>query len=592
MSSIYQVSSNNVLVRSEPIGVESTVTGTVSKGTNVVASDEQNGFIKTEYGWISANQLRLVSVDGQKTRSFVNRSVENARASGGMLDVINPIVLDAYEVIQASRRSANNTIRESYNIDTTLDERLLENANAMCKPPQFCKAADPQVFKNYKIGRVYAESVLSHAIIVSICPCKVKYLPTFSSEEQKGFFSDILSSGGDASMIAKVTEDYQKSGGAGNFYEAAGDWASHINKVNAILRTASVFLGIGDLLVPGTTTKYKHFSWDRAWGENMVTDSGAANPGSSSRGFLEKWKLSAGSLLSSVATGFRDGVIADGTFLHFYADGDNTSYTDDHQNTTRSSMIESALSSVDEIVKEFNFLAGEYQNSPIAEDVDRAIDGLGDNWFGNILKTGRGYFEGARLAFPQILDTSTFQRSISVNLKCVAPNATPEAIFLYTMVPMAHVMALSMPGQYSANMYTFPPIVKINCTGWFNCDLAVISDLRITRGGNDSRQWTNDRLAQEIDISFSVTPLYSQLMIPTARKPFSALFNRGFMEYIGSITGIEMKTIQATLKWDLMKMMIGNKYDPRYGIGELIRGIGRSWTDKVANSLDKLTKMP
>ena len=393
-------------------------------------------------------------------------------------------------------------------------------------------------------------------------------------------------------MKDKVRDDYEKSGGGGNFYEAAGDWATHINKVNAILRTAAVFLGISDLTVPGTTTKYKHFSWDRAWGENVVSDTGVAKPGDSSRGFLEKWALGAGSLLSSVATGFADGVIADGTFVHFYADGDNTSYSDDHQNTTRSSMIESALSSVDEIVKEFNFLAGEYQNSTAAEDINKAIDGLGDNWFGNIIKTGRGYFEGARLAFPQILDSSSFQRSISVNLKCVAPNATPEAIFLYTMVPLAHIIAMALPGQYSANMYTFPPLVKINCTGWFNCDLAVISDLRITRGGNDSRQWTTDRLAQEIDISFSVTPLYTQLMVPSSRKPFSTLFNRGFMEYIGSITGIDMKSNHLTLKWDLMKMMIQNKYDPRYGIGETVRGVGRSLTDRVSTMLDKYIKMP
>ena len=560
LAKIYEVISDNVSARTVPSADPTAIVGDVMKGSKVEVTEESNGYVKTQYGWINANNVRLISIDGKSTREGVSRSV--ARAASSITTSAAVQSLGTVTSIVEPRQEVNNT----YKVNTTLDKRLIDNANAMCTPPQFCKAADPQIYEGYNIGRVYTESVLTHAIIVSMCPCKVKYLPTFSKEHQKDFLAKALQSASDSSVINNLNDDFAADG-AGNFYEATGAWGTHMSRVNAMLRMESILLGIGDKTVPGTAIKYKNMSWDLPWGKNgepaIVQAARNVNTNPSQISGLARLASNTGSAMSELFQGIADDVIGDGTWLHFYADGDNTSYSDDHSNSTRASAIEGMMNSVDDIVKELNFLIGEvHDDNAVTEDLNRAIDGLGDGFLSNILKTGRGYFEGARLAFPQILDTSEFRRSISVNLKCVAPCADPEAIFLYTSVPRAHIMAMALPGQYSSNMYTFPPLVKINCKGWFNCDLAVISDLRITRGGTDNRGWTRDRLATEIDISFSVTPLYSNLMIPSTKKPFSALSNRGFIEYISAISGVDMKQNNVQLKADMIGMMLSNRYNP------------------------------
>ena len=583
---VYEATSDNIVVRSEPNGGNSSISGTISKGTTLYVEEEKEGYVKTQYGWVNDSQVRLVSIDGVTQRNTISRSVSRAssRAATSTVTVNTSNATNSTRVVPLTTKNA-----QDYKVKTTLDQRLLRNSGALCIPPQFCSAADPQIYEGYKIGRVYAESVLSHAIVVSMCPCKVKYLPTFTKEEQKTFFDSVLASA--KGIEGALNRDYEADG-AGNFYEATGAWRTHINRVNAILRLTSIMMGIGDKKVPGTNTAYKNFSWDTGYGSLTDGTVTGGNNGGGVIGTLSSMFTGAKDVFAEAFHAIEEGVISDGTYIHFYADGDNTSYSDDHQNTTRSSAIESALSTVDDLAKEFNFLMGEVQDSKISEDVNRAIDGLGDGFIANILKTGRGYFEGARLAFPQILDSSTFGRSINVSLKCVAPCADPEAIFLYTMVPQAHIMAMALPGQYSSNMYTFPPIVKINCTGWFNCDLAVISDLRITRGGSDSRMWSVDRLATETEITFTVTPLYSQLMVPTTSKPFSALFNRGFMEYIASISGIDMKVNNVDLKAEMLKM-IASGARPDNMARNSVMGLSRSLLDSSAIQFaQKMLRMP
>lgn len=586
---IYEATSDNVLARTSPNADPTNVAGSVAKGSTLEVTDEQNGYVKTQYGWVSSANIRLVSIDGNQTRSAVKNAV--SRATGG-----NTIrVSNSSNASKLSNNLTGQYIANTYKVKTTLDKRLLDNANALCVPPQFNAAADPQIFSGYKIGRVHAESVLSNAIIVSMCPCKVKYLPTFSKEEQKSLFDTAMQAAGDSSIAKNLGDDWAADG-SGNFYEATGAWNTHINRVNAILRLEAIMMGIGDKLVPGTKIKYKNMSWDLPFGSIADPAIMRANTDNTLLGGLTKLIKGAGAALSETFQGVADDVLDDGTWVHFYADGDNTSYSDDHSTTTKASAIEGMMNSLDDLVKEFNFLLGEvHDNNQFVQDISTAIDSMGDSAIANFVKTGKGYFEGARLAFPQILDTSEFRRSISVNVKCVAPCGDPEAIFLYTSIPRAHIMSMALPGQYSANMYTFPPLVKINCKGWFNCDLAVISDLRITRGGSDNRAWTRDRLATEIDISFSVTPLYSQLMVPTTKKPFSALSNRGFIEYIAATSGVDMKMNNAALKAEMVGMMLSNRYNPidKNFWSDRTGGLYRSFLDSfITQTTQKITHMP
>ena len=62
-------------------------------------------------------------------------------------------------------------------------------------------------------------------------------------------------------------------------------------------------------------------------------------------------------------------------------------------------------------------------------------------------------------------------------------------------------------------MYTFPFLCKVFIQGIYNSDLSVITGLDIKRGGSDDTCWTIDGLPTEISCSFTITPLYTKLMI-------------------------------------------------------------------------------
>ena len=100
-------------------------------------------------------------------------------------------------------------------------------------------------------------------------------------------------------------------------------------------------------------------------------------------------------------------------------------------------------------------------------------------------------------------------------------------------------------------MYTFPFVVRVYQQGNFNAQLAVISSIEINRGGDDGSAWTVDGLSTAWNVSITVTPLYSKLMMTSAEHPLLFLRNEGMLEYLGNLCGLDLKIHNSGVKYKL-----------------------------------------
>ena len=95
-----------------------------------------------------------------------------------------------------------------------------------------------------------------------------------------------------------------------------------------------------------------------------------------------------------------------------------------------------------------------------------------------------------------------------------------------------------------------------------NCDLAYMHSLDLTRGGSDNTSWTVDGLPTEITASFTITPLYSNMMVTSGKNPFMFMNNTALMEYLGTMCGTDLKSNNLNVKVQIAKNLLENRvYD-------------------------------
>ena len=106
------------------------------------------------------------------------------------------------------------------------------------------------------------------------------------------------------------------------------------------------------------------------------------------------------------------------------------------------------------------------------------------------------------------------------------------------------------------NAKEFKPKLRLNLIE--NKDLAFISNLDLVRGGSDNTSWTVDGLATEITARFTITPLYSNMMVTSSRNPFLYMGNTALIEYLGKLCGLDMKVNNLQVKTKLANQLLAN----------------------------------
>jgi uncharacterized protein YraI len=552
--SIYVVKSSNGLnIRSGP-GTNYAKVGVLAYRQQVNAYEGKSG---TDGGktitWVRINSPSANQWVAQMYLSFsktVKTSSSSPSAASATVSEGTPTNL-SYE----NEDSVNDYYGGGSTISGTNDsdyETLMKRyLTAFGCPPTFTNDVDPCYYSGFgdTVGHEAARTIFESPSILSICPGTVDYLPGFGSDKYQGkqfmIYLNALAKG-DSNLVSKLQDNVQDKLN-GKLYEFKSAYTEYIDHVNPLCREAALLMGIGDDLMPGTQTKLKNFDY----GYWTTPDSQNGSKGASI--FAQTWV--------NLNT-----AVSDKHYIHFFVNHQGTSINENMDTQTEASEIEqlfSGTSQLSELASNLQFLFGGAIGSSDAEkDINQIISNMGNktDWVSSFVKIAHNYLKGGRLVFPQMVSTMSYNKSISCELKFMSPYGRKLSVFLRCIVPAIHLLVFMLPKQLTGNMYTYPFICRVYQQGQFNSDLAVMTDLRLTRGGSDNTSWTVDGLSTEIDASFTITPLYSNLIVPSASDPLLLLNNTSLMEYIGNLCGVDLKLNNLNAKVEIAKSAIENKF--------------------------------
>lgn len=142
---------------------------------------------------------------------------------------------------------------------------------------------------------------------------------------------------------------------------------------------------------------------------------------------------------------------------------------------------------------------------------------------------------GMRVMFPELWRDSSYSKAINMNFNFVSPYGDPLSIFQYVYVPFAALLCFTLPRQADSNGYVSPFFVRADIPGLITSDLALISDMSWTRGG-DQGLFTKDGLPRAISGTFTIYDLYPYLAMTKRLSYLSA--NPSYTVFLDGMAGL------------------------------------------------------
>ena len=525
-------------------------------GTYVQTTD------KTTYGWVSKSDIKSKTTETTPTDWRQSQQGKDA------------ILRESYD--NTNYNPMGYSAEKRY---LGTEEYYKENMSKLnyCfgTPPKFNMDIDIQYVSDVGIGRVLSQTYYANPTILSICPGKVKMFPhLFNKSERDSLFNAIYEAAGtgDASVLQKLNSDKNSDILNGSLYEFSQDTEDYAKRVNLLCRACAVLLGIGNERMPYTSTKLVNFDY-AYW---SIRKKYSPSTGKVQNVFTDFWKGGFEALTSG---------ITDQNYVHFLISTENTSVDESVNTSTEPSFLENMLSSVNNISNQLSYLSGiGFNNQMDAKDnINNILNGvIGENGW---TKLADNVLSGGKLKIPKIVSDTDYSQGISCSLTFISPYGNPKSVFLWCIVPICHLLAFALPKQLSDSMYSYPYLLKVNQKGWFNSNLAVMTSIKVLRGGSDNTSWSSEGLATEWTVNFDITPLYSQLTLPSTDHPFLFMKNDGLIDYLGNMCGFDLKANNLDVKRRLIGNFIANKFT---GIPNDIQ---RWSSDKVSNAVSKIFQL-
>lgn len=530
--------------------------------------------IKTSSGW---HQINYKSGTGWVDATYVKTT-----SSASYISVTDVKVVTAAQATQeADRVAAQKEVdsesnykyftnysynpSQGLNNDTYYKEFAARINSCFGTPPKYNMDIDIQYITDVGYGRVMLETFYSSPTILSICPGKVKMFPNLFGKEKDTAWSLLMAAAtGNSSLEEKIRNDSDAKF-SGKMYTFATDTAGFAKRVNVLCRACAVLLGIGDQTLPGTSYKLVNFDYSY-WSIRK-----SYSPGST---------IKDKSIFNAFWTGGVDavsGAITDKNYIHFLLSNSDTSINESISTNTDASIMSGMMGTLNSATAALAYFTGSGfdEEANIVKQIADTLNmgGNADSW----AKLGNNLLKGGQMVLPKNITGVNYGQAISCSLSFISPYGAPMSIFLWCIVPIMHILALSLPKQIADNMYTFPFICRVCQKGWFNSNLACISDVQITRGGNENTSWTQENLATEWNVTFSVVPLIENLMVTSSDNPFLFIKNEGLVDYLGNMCSYDLKSNNLSDKVKLFTAFAVNKYT---GIPNNIN----NWVnDKIAN---------
>lgn len=253
---------------------------------------------------------------------------------------------------------------------------------------------------------------------------------------------------------------------------------------------------------------------------------------------------------------FMDVLETNMNYVQFYIDPG--SFNENASNQTGSSTLENLLTnSAGTTLKEFQFIvnssgASQEQLSQMATFTEGTaqslLNALNSSTTSNgiitpllsrVANVGNNIISGDTMIFPQIYTGSEYSKGYNITITLKTPYGNKFSYYMDILVPLFHLVALTMPRQSTANTYSSPFIIKASIPGIMNCSLGIVDSITIDK--NVSGEGLSvDGYPLEVKVGLNIKDLYSDLMITPSTDPALFVTNSGLMEYLAINCGLDL----------------------------------------------------
>ena len=516
----------------------------LKKGFQFVYSGKTTNKDKKEWYKISSGQYVYSGNCKLWTRYY-----DNNQNTAGLKDSKNADYLDASskKVKLKNAKQLDADIKSMVNNATASLESAIDGSMRMFGlPHQLTENNDYRLSKKTKLGTMFTETFIMDAPLVYIKPGGSNFLPGMTEKQKKNMLNAIIRS---ASKEEKASAFARKlanmSDNDWRYFDFQGRYAEYIANVNKLCRIGSVFLDLNDVKVPWEPSKtYGTYSWAHYRFSSIYQ---------SSEDYSGKKKTTKDyiALAGKTAKDLVKKMMSDDEYVKFYVDA-NTSFSESSSNGTTESMISQFTDSLESFGKELAFVSGvsganiDKVVNASTSTIDSAVNNIakGDGAISTFLKrltgVGKQVLAGSNFLTPEIWSSSDYSKSYSFSITLATPYGCREAWYLNIFVPLMHLLALALPMQESANTYKAPMLVRAFAPGWFSCDLGIIDQISIEKGGSGDA-WSSCGLPNEVKVSISIKDLYANLALPNEKGGIKAWFsNTGLMNYLMVNCGVDV----------------------------------------------------
>ena len=592
-----------------PQGYQLTAKSTKKDGAGVI-------WYETDFGWVNSkfvkqpNQVKQAKAATPMVMAAVNSednySADKVPANPGVnTRSLISSVTDVVDTLSAAGVNLG-VLGSLAGVSTTTSQSAILSRRIFGTPFQFLDSTDMRP-DDGPLGLQFTNNIMAETPIFSVIPGLPKYLKDLTTEEKQQMSQTLINkidanTEGLREMLGEILDAKDRDL---KFFEFDSDTSQYITYVDLMCRMCAIFLGIGDLLVPGTSEKYSEFNWfkwklSNAYASQTSEAGGLMDLASDviDSVFGSSDSKEANNAYPKLAHSMNQIDVLDNnewSMDNYYIDFfiKPPSYSESFSNQTAESMLANAMDSGSNLLKEFAFLTSgagatifntaqvntaawaQYQTDKINQLIKD--DGL-KRFFNRILTSASTIITGGNLVFPNIWQNSSYNRDFNIEITLATPYGDKESIFLEIFVPLMFLLALVLPRQATVNSYVTPFLVRANVPGFFNCEMGIIRDMQITRGGSDNSAWSVEGLPTEVTVSLSIEDLYNSLSMSnfaTKNNIYNFLYNTALFDYIGNQCGISMRTTDWDKRLKLVQTLISNLPSDKLYYGEVA---AKEWT--------------
>ena len=395
-------------------------------------------------------------------------------------------------------------------------------------PYQFSNIVDPSAEGMPNMGRKYSEKIFTNMPILFLTPGEPVFMEGFSKEAKEEAARGALA----GESISNIGNDADN----GKYYSFRSDFPEYELYADIALQSLANLMGIAEVPIPGGTT----------------TPIG---------------QIHVSSFLNNAFTRFFDM----DTTVPFFLDAETT-IGESFSNSTQESMISQTVNGFSQTAREIQFIMGSKDfggflgsaDSAVKEVSQNLLSAMGDlgevvagkNLLSRVTRELTTIVAGGKILFPEIWSGSEYDRSYDINIKLRSPDPDPVSIFLNVYMPIILLVSMAAPRQIgnSSNSYESPFLVRATYKSVFSCDLGMITQLSINKGGDG--KWNLMGHPTYADVTLTIKDLYNSMFIS---KNFGGLIaNTAQMDYLSMMAGIDLNAFEPERMMNLTQMIFTN----------------------------------